>query len=67
MWIFLKDANKEKELRSTIKSEMQRMISQEDVLILDGGNYIKGIPVTYVQIIIPTHFLSNVFITRISI
>nr|CAG4651170.1 EOG090X0A11 [Simocephalus serrulatus]SVE94379.1 EOG090X0A11 [Simocephalus serrulatus] len=36
------DANKEKELRSALKSEMQRLISQEDLLILDGGNYIKG-------------------------
>ncbi|EFX81646.1 hypothetical protein DAPPUDRAFT_196010 [Daphnia pulex] len=36
------DASKEKELRSTLKSEMQRLISQDDILILDGGNYIKG-------------------------
>ena len=37
------DASKEKEMRSTLKSEMQRVIGQDDVLILDGGNYIKGI------------------------
>nr|CAG4641884.1 EOG090X0A11 [Eurycercus lamellatus] len=36
------DSAKEKELRSTIKSEMQRLINQDTVLILDGGNYIKG-------------------------
>nr|CAG4649526.1 EOG090X0A11 [Scapholeberis mucronata]SVE93758.1 EOG090X0A11 [Scapholeberis mucronata] len=36
------DANKEKDLRSTLKSEMQRLIRQDDVLIFDGGNYIKG-------------------------
>lgn len=36
------DANKEKELRSALKSEMQRYISQDDLLIFDGGNYIKG-------------------------
>nr|CAG4636361.1 EOG090X0A11 [Eubosmina coregoni]SVE69940.1 EOG090X0A11 [Eubosmina coregoni] len=36
------DAGKEKELRATLKSEMQRLVSQEDLLILDAGNYIKG-------------------------
>lgn len=41
--MFTVDANKEKELRSTLKSELQRLISQEGILILDGGNYIKGI------------------------
>lgn len=41
--IYILDASKEKEMRSTLKSEMQRMIGQDDILILDGGNYIKGI------------------------
>merc|ERR1712137_905216 len=36
------DANKEKEVRSTLKSEMQRLINADDILILDAGNYIKG-------------------------
>jgi len=36
------DANKEKEVRSTLKSEMQRLINTDDILILDAGNYIKG-------------------------
>jgi len=36
------DANKEKEMRSTLKSEMHRLINTDDVLILDAGNYIKG-------------------------
>nr|CAG4643373.1 EOG090X0A11 [Ilyocryptus agilis] len=36
------DPSKEKELRSTMKSEMQRSINPDSVLILDGGNYIKG-------------------------
>lgn len=30
-------------MRSTLKSELQRLISQDEILILDGGNYIKGI------------------------
>ena len=36
------DSNKEKEMRSTLKSELQRLINRDDILILDGGNYIKG-------------------------
>nr|CAG4634940.1 EOG090X0A11 [Alona affinis] len=36
------DSCKEKELRGTLKSEMQRLISPNSLLILDGGNYIKG-------------------------
>jgi len=39
---FKTDANKEKEVRSTLKSEMQRLINTDDILILDAGNYIKG-------------------------
>ena len=36
------DSNKEKEMRSTLKSEMQRILNSEDIIIMDGGNYIKG-------------------------
>lgn len=32
----------EKELRSTLKSDVQRFISKDDVVILDAPNYIKG-------------------------
>lgn len=39
--IFL-DAAKEKQVRGLIKSEAQRLISREDVVIIDAGNYIKG-------------------------
>ena len=39
---FVLDSNKEKEMRSTLKSELQRLINRDDILILDGGNYIKG-------------------------
>ncbi|XP_074661671.1 protein KTI12 homolog [Tubulanus polymorphus] len=36
------DSLKEKETRATLKSEVQRKISKEDVVILDSLNYIKG-------------------------
>jgi len=36
------DSTREKELRSTLKSEVQRIINKDDVLILDAPNYIKG-------------------------
>lgn len=36
------DPTKEKEARSTLKSEMQRLLRQDSILILDAGNYIKG-------------------------
>nr|CAG4650335.1 EOG090X0A11 [Sida crystallina] len=36
------DSSKEKEIRSSLKSEVQRLISQDVILILDAGNYIKG-------------------------
>ncbi|XP_023726235.1 protein KTI12 homolog isoform X2 [Cryptotermes secundus] len=39
--IFL-DATKEKQVRGLIKSEAQRLISREDIVIIDAGNYIKG-------------------------
>lgn len=38
----LTDSSKEKQLRGLLKSEMQRLISPSILLILDGGNYIKG-------------------------
>lgn len=39
--IFL-DATKEKQIRGLVKSEAQRLISRDDVVIIDAGNYIKG-------------------------
>lgn len=36
------ESRKENELRSNLKSEMQRKINKDDVVILDSANYIKG-------------------------
>ncbi|KAJ9597984.1 hypothetical protein L9F63_026911 [Diploptera punctata] len=36
------DAAKEKMIRGLIKSEAQRLINREDIVIIDAGNYIKG-------------------------
>lgn len=39
---FYADSQKEKQIRSDIKSETIRLLNKDDVIILDGGNYIKG-------------------------
>lgn len=39
----LKDPSKEKELRGSLKSEVSKYMSKEDVVIFDSMNYIKGI------------------------
>lgn len=36
------DSTKEKEIRSIIKSEVQRLISPDNIVIMDAANYIKG-------------------------
>lgn len=36
------DAQKEKRLRGYLKSEVLKLIGKDNVVILDGGNYIKG-------------------------
>ncbi len=36
------DPTKEKELRGALKSEVQKFMSKDDLLILDSLNYIKG-------------------------
>lgn len=36
------DSNKEKELRGTLKSEVIRLLSKEQLVILDFASYIKG-------------------------
>ena len=36
------DSSREKELRATLKSEVQKFMSKEDIVILDYLNYIKG-------------------------
>ena len=40
--MFSKDSSKEKELRATLKSEVNKHMSKDDVIILDYLNYIKG-------------------------
>lgn len=39
---FFGDSQKEKIVRSDLKSEASRQLNKEDVVILDAGNYIKG-------------------------
>jgi len=36
------DSQKEKVVRSDLKSEASRHLNKEDLVILDAGNYIKG-------------------------
>jgi protein KTI12 len=37
------DSQKEKRLRGYLKSEVIRLIGKDNVVILDGSNYIKGL------------------------
>ncbi|XP_030378786.1 protein KTI12 homolog [Scaptodrosophila lebanonensis] len=39
---YFSDSQKEKIVRSDLKSEASRQLNKEDVVILDAGNYIKG-------------------------
>ncbi|XP_030567986.1 protein KTI12 homolog [Drosophila novamexicana] len=39
---FFGDSQKEKVVRSDLKSEASRQLNKQDVIILDAGNYIKG-------------------------
>uniref|UniRef100_W8BBA7 Protein KTI12 homolog n=1 Tax=Ceratitis capitata TaxID=7213 RepID=W8BBA7_CERCA len=39
---YFEDSQKEKQVRSDIKSEALRLLNKEDVVIVDAGNYIKG-------------------------
>lgn len=41
---FFGDSQKEKVVRSDLKSEASRQLNKQDVIILDAGNYIKGRP-----------------------
>ncbi|XP_065362841.1 protein KTI12 homolog [Calliphora vicina] len=40
--VYFADSQKEKVVRSDLKSEALRFLDKESVVILDGGNYIKG-------------------------
>lgn len=40
---YYEDSQKEKIVRADLKSEAIRLLSKDDVVILDAGNYIKGI------------------------
>lgn len=40
---YFADSQKEKVVRSHLKSETVRLLTKDNVVILDGGNYIKGI------------------------
>lgn len=39
---YFADSQKEKVVRSDLKSETVRLLTKDNVVILDGGNYIKG-------------------------
>lgn len=40
---YFEDSQKEKIVRADLKSEAVRLLNKDDVVILDAGNYIKGI------------------------
>ena len=40
--VYFADSQKEKIVRSDLKSEALRLLDKESVVILDAGNYIKG-------------------------
>lgn len=40
---YFDDSQKEKIVRADLKSEAVRQLSKDDVVILDAGNYIKGL------------------------
>lgn len=39
---YFADSQKEKVVRADLKSETVRLLTKDNVVILDGGNYIKG-------------------------
>lgn len=39
---YFADSQKEKQVRSDIKSEALRLLNKDDVVVVDAGNYIKG-------------------------
>lgn len=39
---YFADSQKEKVVRADLKSEAIRLLTKDNVVILDGGNYIKG-------------------------
>lgn len=39
---YFADSQKEKVVRADLKSEAVRLLTKDNVVILDGGNYIKG-------------------------
>ncbi|KAL9705159.1 hypothetical protein quinque_008677 [Culex quinquefasciatus] len=39
---YFRDSQKEKLVRSSVKSHVLRLLNKNDLLIIDGGNYIKG-------------------------
>lgn len=41
-FFFVLDSDSEKELRANMKSEVQKFMSKEDIIIFDYLNYIKG-------------------------
>ncbi|KAG8236235.1 hypothetical protein J437_LFUL010988 [Ladona fulva] len=40
--LYYQDPAKEKEIRGILKSSAQRLLTEENVVIIDAGNYIKG-------------------------
>lgn len=42
IYLAFSDSKKEKAIRSSIKSDIQRKLDSNDLLIFDGSNYIKG-------------------------
>lgn len=42
LYMYFLDSLKEKQVRADVKSMATRFLNTEDVLIIDGSNYIKG-------------------------
>lgn len=59
--VYFADSQKEKMVRSDLKSEVLRLLDKQSVVILDAGNYIKGMfingfPHNYFELQTPCYF-----------
>ena len=46
---YFADSQKEKMVRADLKSETMRLLTKDDLIILDAGNYIKGKSIRFVE------------------
>lgn len=50
------DSQKEKMVRADLKSEAIRLLNKDDLVILDAGNYIKGVKMLFHHFFFSNHF-----------